>query len=59
MVIYACEGLDGGNFNVTEVYLHAEFPENKHVPLKLRGNFVEIMCGVNPEHIKNLIYDNG
>ena len=29
------------------------------VLLKLRGNFVDIMCDVNSEHIKNVIYDNG
>ena len=27
--------------------------------MKLVGQFVDIMCKVNPEHIKNVIYENG
>ena len=27
--------------------------------LRLVGNFVDIMCQVNPEHVKNVTYENG
>ena len=27
--------------------------------MKLRGNFVDIICKVNPEHFKNVVYENG
>ena len=27
--------------------------------MKLRGNFVDIMCKVNPEYFKNVVYENG
>ena len=35
-------------FDVTGAYLHANPPREKHVILKLRGEFVEIMREVNP-----------
>lgn len=33
--------------------------DNKRVLMKLVGNFVDIMCEVNPEHTKNVLYENG
>ena len=42
-------------------YLQATFPEKKskeRVMLNLTGNFVDIMCEVNPEHKKHTIHEN-
>ena len=58
MVIDVYKGLAVVAFDVTGDYLHANFPKYKHVLLKLRGEFVDILCGVNLEHIKNVIYEN-
>ena len=32
---------------------------NERVFMKIRGKFVDIMCKVNPEHAKNVVYENG
>jgi hypothetical protein len=58
-VIDVHEGRDTAIFDVPGAYLHAEFPDNKQILLKLRGIFVDIMCEVNPEHLKNVVYENG
>ena len=34
-------------------------PNNERVLLKLVGDFVDIMCQVNPEHKKNVTYEKG
>ena len=36
--------------SVPGAYLHAKMPEGKRLLLKLRGQFVDIMCNVNPEY---------
>lgn len=35
--------------------MHAPFPSNKRVILKLTGPFVNIMCDVNPEFTKHIV----
>ena len=44
-------------FDVPGAYLHAEMPQDKHLILKLRGQFVDIMCKVNPEYTKHVRYE--
>ena len=47
-------------FDVPGAYLHAkDMPKDKGVLHKLRGQFVDIMCEINPEHTKNIIYETG
>ena len=58
LVIDALEGRDIAIFDVPGVYLWADIPEEKEAILKLKGNFVDIMCDVNPEHIPNVCYEN-
>ena len=36
-------------------YLHASLPDNKHIVMVLRDEFVDIMCNVNPEYNKHII----
>ena len=38
--------------------MNAYMPDEKDVRLKLGGEFVDIMCGVNPDHIQNIQYEN-
>ena len=46
-------------FDVPGAYLHADLPDDKYVLLKLEGTFVDIMCEVNPEYLKDVRYENG
>ena len=53
-------------FDVTGAYLHADLPKDKNMYIKFEGEFVDIMCDVNPqyaatvaiEHGKKLLYVN-
>ena len=56
------EGRDVGTFDIPGAFLQAKLapkPNNERVLMKLVGQFVDIMCNVNPEHIKNVIDENG
>ena len=33
--------------------------DNERVLMKLRGNFVDIICKVNPERLVNVVYEHG
>ena len=52
LMIDVMEGRDVAIFDVPGAYLHAEMPKDKKILMKFRGNFVDIMCKVNPEHKK-------
>ena len=53
------EGIAVHTFNVPGAYLHAALPGDKVLHMKFEGEFVEIMCEVNPEYEKFVIYENG
>ena len=38
-------------------YLHAEMPKDKQVLLKLKTEFVDIMCNINPEYKSHVRYE--
>ena len=59
VIIGALEGIVPAIFDMTWVYLHYEIPKDKIILFRLRDEFVDIMLEVNPEHKKNVIYDNG
>ena len=62
LLIDAYEEGDVGTYDVPRAYLQAKLlpkGDNKRVLLRLVGNFVDLMCKVNPEHEKNVIYENG
>ena len=40
------------SFDVPGEFLQAELPEDKFLLLRLSGDFVDIMCQINPEHKK-------
>ena len=53
-LIDATEGRDVATFDVPGAYLHANMPEDKRVLLRLDGQFVDIMCEVNPSFRKHV-----
>ena len=57
MIIDSHEQRDVAIADIPGAYLHAEMPPHKNVILKLEGEFVDIMCSVNSEHTKNVIYE--
>ena len=59
LIIDVLEGRDIAVFDIPGAYLHAEIPEEKKVLMKLKDEFVDIMCTVNPEHTKNIVYEKG
>ena len=52
------EGRDIATFDIPGAYLQEEMPEDKHIILKLRDEYVDIMCDVNEEHRKNVVIKN-
>ena len=59
LVIDALEERDVGIFGVPGAYLQAEMPQENNMLMKFRGEFVDIMCDVNPEYKKYVIEENG
>ena len=53
------EGRDVAIFDVPGAYLHAEMLRDKRLLMRLRGKFVDIMCKVNKEYDKYVVYENG
>ena len=58
LIIDAHEGRDVVIFDVPGAYLHAPVPPGKMMLLKLRGDFVDIMCQVSPIYKKYIHYEN-
>jgi hypothetical protein len=59
MIIDAQEGRAVQTFDVPGACLHADMPKDKRVLLKLTGEFVDMMCKVNPEYIPHVRSENG
>ena len=59
LVIDAYEGRDFAILDVSGAYLHADMPqtEGKIVLLKLKVDFVDIMCTVNEELTPHVVYE--
>ena len=45
--------------DIPGAYLHAGIPDDKEILLKFVGQFVDIMCKVNPEYLQFVRYENG
>jgi len=58
LMINAHEERDVVIFDVPGAYLHADIG-NKFALLKIEGEFVDIMCDVNPEFLPDVRYENG
>ena len=59
LLINAFEERDTAIFDVPGAYLHAKIPDDKFAILKIEGEFVDIMCEVNPEYKADVRYENG
>jgi len=49
LIIFAHEKRATAAFDVPGAYLHADMPEGKFALLRITGQFVDIVCEVNPE----------
>ena len=54
MVIDSHEGRKVATFDVPGAYLHTYLPKDKFTLLLLEGNFVDIMCDINPEYKQHI-----
>ena len=52
LIINVPEGRDVAIFDVPATYFDADMPGENFTILKIEGEFVDIMCEVNPEHNK-------
>jgi hypothetical protein len=59
LLINAYEERDTAIFDVPGAYLHAKIPDDKFAILKIEGEFVDIMCEVNPEYKADIRFENG
>ena len=59
MIVDTYEGHDIAVFDIPGAYLHADMPDDKFILLKLEGQFVDIMCDVNPDLKKDVQQENG
>ena len=57
LIIFGHEQRSTAVFDVPGAYLHA--PPGKFVLLKITGEFVDIMCEVNPEFKQDVRYEHG
>ena len=62
LLIDAYEQREVAIFDVPGAFLQAELKkkdDNERVLMRLEGEFVDIMCDINPEHIPNVTYERG
>ena len=59
LVIDAFEEREVAIFDVPGAYLHAKFLQEKLVLMRVKGEFVDIMCDVNPEYKQHVTYEKG
>mmetsp|Transcript_11002 Transcript_11002/g.16107 ORF Transcript_11002/g.16107 Transcript_11002/m.16107 type:complete len:120 (+) Transcript_11002:2299-2658(+) len=57
LLIGAHEGQKFISFDVPGAFLQAEMAEDKLVLLKLKGQFVDMMCDINPEFKPHIRYE--
>ena len=58
-IIFAYEKRATAVFDVPGAYFHADIPDGKFTLLKITGQFVDIVCEVNPEFKQDVRYENG
>ena len=59
LLIDVFEGRSVGIFDVPGAYLHAFYPKDKFVLMKLEGQFVDMMCEADPSYINEVHCENG
>ena len=59
LLINAYKECDIAIFDVPGAYLHAKIPADKFAIIQIGGEFVDIMCEVNPEYKDDVHFENG
>ena len=59
LVIHTMELRYVAIFDVTGYYLQTALPEDRFLLMRIRDDFVGVMCEVNPEYIPYVRYKNG
>jgi hypothetical protein len=59
LVVDATEKRDVAICDIPGAYLQTELPPEKEIHMRLRGQFVDIMCEVNPVYKKFVTYEHG
>ena len=62
LLIDVHEFSDMATFDVLGIYLQVDLAAKENgerVVLRLTGDFIHIMCDVNPEHKKHIMYEEG
>ena len=57
LLIDSHEGIPVQAVHVPGAYLYASLPDDKVVQMKFEGEFVDIMCEVNPEYENFVTYE--
>ena len=57
LIIDVTEGRDIAVFDVPGEFIQSEVPKDKMIHMVLRGEFVDIMCEVNPDYKKFVTRD--
>ena len=58
-VIDAYEDRHVAVLDIPGAYLHTGMPDHKRVVMRLRGQFVDLMCEANPKYIEFVRYERG
>ena len=58
LVIDTMKGRDVAIFDITGAYLQAEIPREKNMLMKFRGEFVDVMCDMNPDYEQYAVEEN-
>ena len=58
LVVDAYERHDVATFYVPGEYLHSDMRKDKSILMNIRGDFVDILCQVNPEYGQHMRYEN-
>jgi hypothetical protein len=59
LIVDAKEKRDIAIYDIPGAYLQTELPPDKEIHMRLRDEFVDIMCEVNANYLPYVVYENG
>jgi hypothetical protein len=59
LIVDAKEKRDIAIYDIPGAYLQTELPPDKEIHMRLRDEFVDIMCEVNADYLPYVVYENG